>query len=30
MDLYWCGLFAVLFLVLVALVAGCDRLLERR
>jgi hypothetical protein len=30
MDLAWCGLLAVLFVATVALVAGCDRLLERR
>lgn len=26
MDLAWCGLFGVLFLLMVALAAGCDQL----
>jgi hypothetical protein len=30
MDLVWCGVFGALFVLVVALVLGCDRLLPRR
>lgn len=30
MDIFWCALFVVLFLLMLGLVAGCDRLLSRR
>ena len=30
MDVFWCALFVVLFLPMLGLVAGCDRLLSRR
>ncbi len=30
MDIVWCALIGVFYLLLVGLVAGCDRLMPRR